>query len=191
MARSYDIAVLAQKVERLETEGIELPKVTSSDNGKVLQVVSGKWKKGSKMPDAVSANPGGEIDDDVTALQVGDDKYNIWNKTKVAISIPANTYNTYALALAAVEEAYDSLTLEEKLRSIVVRGDSVIFYIQNVNDKTFSFPEYVYSTGAKSLGQTIDLKNHTYTTLTNDNGTMTRSDIGGAEQGFKVELLIS
>lgn len=69
MARSYDIAVLAQKVEYLESAGIELPKVTSSDNGKVLQVVSGKWKKGSKMPEVVNALDSESTTDALSAAQ--------------------------------------------------------------------------------------------------------------------------
>lgn len=119
MARSYDIAVLAQKVEYLESAGIELPKVTSSDNGKVLQVVSGKWKKGSKMPDAVSANPEGEITNELTGLKIGDDKYKISPEIK-SYTIEGETTNSGALA---IPQEIDP----GKIIGCVVVGNSNIF----------------------------------------------------------------
>lgn len=137
MARSYDIAILSQKVEYLESAGIELPKVTSSDNGKVLQVVSGKWKKGSKMPDAVSANPEGEIANELTGIQIGDEKYKITQSPRIVVSIEANEYSTYALALAEVKTAFDELTDDEKRRSKLIIGNFILTFVKP-NDSSFS-----------------------------------------------------
>lgn len=55
MVNSYDVAVLSEKVAYLEaalkSAGIELPEVSASDNGKVLQVVNGAWATGQKIID--------------------------------------------------------------------------------------------------------------------------------------------
>lgn len=53
MVNSQNIAVLSEKVADLEAAiknaGIELPEVTSSDNGKALQVVNGAWATGDNL----------------------------------------------------------------------------------------------------------------------------------------------
>ena len=55
MVNNYDVAVLSEKVAYLEAAiknaGIELPEVTSEDNGKTLQVINGAWATGDKIPD--------------------------------------------------------------------------------------------------------------------------------------------
>lgn len=67
MINNQNIAVLSEKVAALEaaikTAGIELPKVTASDNGKTLQVVAGKWDKGIIIPElpAVTGSDNGKI----------------------------------------------------------------------------------------------------------------------------------
>lgn len=137
MARSYDIAILSQKVEYLESAGIELPKVTSSDNGKVLQVVSGKWKKGSKMPDAVSANPEGEITNELTAIQIGDTKYKIIETPKTVLTINANEYTSFGLAFAELKTAYETLTDSEKEKAFIVVNNQ-IYHNQNRALGTFT-----------------------------------------------------
>lgn len=59
MVNNYDVAVLSEKVAYLEAAiknaGIELPTVTSDDNGKTLQVVNGAWATGAKIPGVVNA----------------------------------------------------------------------------------------------------------------------------------------
>ena len=131
MVNNYDVAVLSEKVAYLEAAiknaGIELPEVTSEDNGKGLQVVNGAWDTGAIIPDPVTANPTGEITNEVTALQIGSTKYTIGTRSRVISTIAANEYNNYGLALAALKTAYDGLTLEEKLRSVVMRGDNVTY----------------------------------------------------------------
>ena len=84
MINNYDIAVLSEKVAYLEAAiknaGIELPEVTTDDNGKTLQVVNGAWATGSKIPgvvnsldstsetDALSAAQGKALDDKITGI---------------------------------------------------------------------------------------------------------------------------
>lgn len=66
MINTQNIAELSEKVAALEaaikTAGIELPTVTTDDNGKTLQVVAGKWDKGMKIPElpAVTASDNGK-----------------------------------------------------------------------------------------------------------------------------------
>lgn len=84
MINNYDPAVLSEKVAYLEAAiknaGIELPEVTTDDNGKTLQVIAGKWDKGNKIPgivntldststtDALSAAQGKELNGKITDL---------------------------------------------------------------------------------------------------------------------------
>ena len=81
MINTQNIAELSEKVAALEAAiknaGIELPEVTGADNGKTLQVIEGAWATGAIIPDAVMANPTGEITNNLTALQIGSTKYNI------------------------------------------------------------------------------------------------------------------
>ena len=50
----------------------------------------------------------------------------------LVLSIPANTYNTWALALARMKTAYDALTNDMKLKTIIKQGDG-IFHLANIN----------------------------------------------------------
>ena len=58
MINTQNIAELSEKVAALEaaikSAGIELPEVTSEDNGKTLQVVNGAWATGDKIPEVPS-----------------------------------------------------------------------------------------------------------------------------------------
>ena len=73
MINNYDIAVLSEKVAYLEAAiknaGIELPEVTTDDNGKTLQVVAGKWDKGNKIPGVVNALDSTSTTDALSAAQ--------------------------------------------------------------------------------------------------------------------------
>jgi hypothetical protein len=57
MVNSQNIAVLSEKVAALEAAlknaGVVLPEVTSSDNGKALQVVNGAWATGDNIYDLI------------------------------------------------------------------------------------------------------------------------------------------
>lgn len=78
MINNQNIAVLSEKVAAIEaalkTAGIELPEVTSADNGKGLQVVNGAWATGAIIPDAVTANPE-TTTSDLTAVSIGSTNY--------------------------------------------------------------------------------------------------------------------
>lgn len=73
MVNSYDVAVLSEKVAYLEAAiknaGIELPVVTSSDNGKTLQVVNGAWAVGDLIPEVVNALDSTSETDALSAAQ--------------------------------------------------------------------------------------------------------------------------
>ena len=65
------------KLEKYMEENAALPEVSASDNGSTLQVANGAWSVGDKIPDAVTANPTGEITNDLSGIQIGDTKYKI------------------------------------------------------------------------------------------------------------------
>ena len=55
----------------------------------------------------------------------------------VVKSIPANTYSTWALALAEIKTYFDNLTTEEKLRSKIIMGQT-IFFFSRFSDSSFA-----------------------------------------------------
>ena len=73
MINNQNIAVMSEKIAQLEaaikTAGIELPAVTTDDNGKALQVVAGKWDKGDKIPGVVNALNSTSTTDALSAAQ--------------------------------------------------------------------------------------------------------------------------
>ena len=73
MVNNYDVAVLSEKVAYLEAAiknaGIELPEVTSEDNGKTLQVVNGAWATGVKIPGVIDALDSTSTTDALSAAQ--------------------------------------------------------------------------------------------------------------------------
>ena len=80
MVNSQNIAILSEKVAALEAAiknaGIELPEVSSSDNGKALQVVDGAWAIGDIIPE-VTANPEASATGTLTKLGIGTNVYSI------------------------------------------------------------------------------------------------------------------
>ncbi|MBO7734814.1 MAG: hypothetical protein J6S67_19800 [Methanobrevibacter sp.] len=73
MVNSYDIAILSEKVARLEAllagGGVALPEVTSEDNGATLQVVGGVWAKGDEIPGVINALDSTSTTDALSAAQ--------------------------------------------------------------------------------------------------------------------------
>jgi hypothetical protein len=51
-------------------------------------------------------------------------------------------------------------------------------------------PNMAYNSEAKVSAQTIDLKNHTYTTAMITSGSVTKSDISSSAQALKLELIV-
>lgn len=81
-------------------------------------------------------------------------------KPRVVKNIPANSYNTYALALAELETYFNTLTNLEKATSYITRADNVKANINVINDKTFSCVNI--NTGNLINTQLLDLTNHEF-----------------------------
>ena len=96
MINTQNIAELSEKVAALEaaikTAGIELPSVTTDDNGKTLQVVAGKWDKGNKIPGVVNALDSTSTTDALSAAQgkVLNDKI---NANTLGTGVDLSSYN--------------------------------------------------------------------------------------------------
>ena len=73
MVNSYDVAILSEKVARLEAllaaGGVSLPEVSASDNGATLQVVNGAWAKGDEIPAIINALDSTSTTDGLSAAQ--------------------------------------------------------------------------------------------------------------------------
>ena len=95
MVNNYDVAVLSEKVAYLEAAiknaGIELPEVTSEDNGKTLQVVNGAWATGSKIPGVIDSLDSTSTTDALSAAQGKALKTAIENGEVLSDTITATT----------------------------------------------------------------------------------------------------
>ena len=105
----------------------------------------------------------------------------------VVLSIPANTYNTYALALTALETAYNALSNENKMRAKITRGDDIIYNNQKIDDKYFA---YSFNSADTVYFQTFDLKNKKFTVSTATSQGWAFNDYSSIAQSAKLELII-
>jgi len=62
---------------------------------------------------------------------------------RLILKIPSNTYPTFGDAIAALEQAYDTLTSAEKRRSFIMLGHDIYrIFSDNNNRKAFFRPWY-------------------------------------------------
>lgn len=89
------------------------------------------------------------------------------------LSISANAYSTYALALAAMETAFDTLTNTQKRNSYIVYSSNY----QKLNIYSHEYKTFIMVTPATNglALRSIELKNHQFILykLTADNYTTT------------------
>lgn len=116
-----------------------------------------------------------------------DEEYGGTFGATVALSIPANTYSTYALALAELETAYNALSNEEKMRAKITRGDTIIYSNQKIDDKYFT---YSFNSADTVYFQTFDLKNKKFTLATATSQGWAFNDYSSIAQSAKLELII-
>ncbi len=114
-----------------------------------------------------------------------DEEYGGTYGSTVVSSIPANTYNTYALALAELKTIYDTLTETEKLRSVIRLGDSVIASLFHMSGR------YSYSLASVNAFYIVSLSLDTnqYFLVTFGSGP-TYSDNSSQAQNMKIDLII-
>ena len=117
-----------------------------------------------------------------------DEEYGGTYGTTVVLSIPANTYSTYALALTALETAFDGLTETEKLRCKIRRNDAVIINLENISAKSFSACANQLSSNTFII-QEIILSTHNFYYLQFDS-TSHYTDFSNQAQSQKLELII-
>ena len=103
---------------------------------------------------------------------------------RVIKSISANTYTTYALALAELWTAFNALFVEEKRKAIIVRGDNLIYHIDTLSVGRFS----TATVGASSYDvQSVILSTNKFYTFTSPN---TYSDYSSSAQSNKLDLIV-
>ena len=107
----------------------------------------------------------------------------------VVKSIPANTYNTYALALAELLTYFNGLTLAQKYRAKIIRNDRLIY---DITDNAGKFATlYVPNNQGYAIFQTISLDEGKYYEIGLVNGqTISVTNLSNNRQINKLELIV-
>jgi hypothetical protein len=137
------------------------------------------------------------IDDEAYTTLTGDDvQYDITHtvsdmidgiKYKTIVDIPADTYNTYALALAAIKTEFDKLSDEEKMRSRLVRGHLIV---ANIFSLTGRFSLCILNNTTQSvLTYELDSSKY-YSSAFGTSGNMTITDNSSSAQSQRLELVL-
>ena len=129
MINTQNIAELSEKVAALEAAiknaGIELPTVTTDDNGKTLQVVAGKWDKGMIIPEL----PAVTSDDNGKALIVSS---GAWSANNIPAEIKSGTLE---VTLDSNGECITNIT-NQTFISGYVRGASTLAFGRKTSNGT-------------------------------------------------------
>lgn len=158
MVNNYDVAVLSEKVAYLEAAiknaGIELPTVTSDDNGKTLQVIEGAWATGMLLPEL----PAVTGDDNGKTLQVSSGAWATGSKIPGVVNTLDSTSTTDALSAAQGKELDGKITGLIKTKTVtgttLATGNlsldlqsttSIIVGLQNESGGYIVLP-YIYNT---------------------------------------------
>lgn len=105
------------------------------------------------------------------------------------LSIPANTYSTYADASAALETAYDTLTTEEKRRSFIMIGHD-IYKICNDNNKVKLFNHPWYDSSSNLIIYFLALKNRRFGKFTVSTSGLTVDALDQNAQEYLMSLYV-
>ena len=180
MINNQNIGVLSEKVARLESDvkTLALPPVETTDEGKALVVnSSGAWEAAIIDGDDVPYSEGVSVSDELTKL----------NSVTTVLSIAADTYTSWSDALAALYVEFAKLTNTEKLKSVVVRADNIVYHLSS------AFGDYycAYKSGVSDMDhQMVSLSSGLFVSVKTLATGNTVTDNSSATQGQKIELLI-
>ena len=108
----------------------------------------------------------------------------------LVLSIPANTYNTWALALNALETAFNSLSDENKLKTIIKRGN-IIYHLSTIATTQIHFVSTYGILNAGNVAvQDIDIKEHKFCVITIASGGNTNNDYSSSAQDAQIDLYV-
>lgn len=84
---------------------------------------------------------------------------------RTVLDIPANTYNTYALALAAMYTAWQGLSEAERFNSFIIKGSNLIIFRADLMKDSFALYTRAVADSSTSavIIQGLGLKNAKYT----------------------------
>lgn len=111
---------------------------------------------------------------------------------KLVLSIPANTYASYTLALAALEAAFSDLSDDEKKKTQLIRSDVIIYNLtaMSANSHDFSYCTCDANNNGRMFLEHIDLKAGVWISLQNSSGANSVTDYSSQAQTQKLDLYI-
>lgn len=106
---TWNPAQLNQRINEVEAKvaaAVELPTVTTDDNGKALQVVEGGWATGSKIPGVVNALDSTSATDALSAAQGKElnNKLVFENLASIQMGTNSDDHRLYILAFENAEK---------------------------------------------------------------------------------------
>ena len=178
MINNQNIGVLSEKVARLESDvkTLALPSVTSSDEGKSPVVnASGSWEAANIRADNVILSEGVSVKDAVDTLESG----------VSLLSIPANTYSTWELALQALYVEYNKLTTEQKKRCSLIRSNDIIYKCTAVSG---AFSSVYAGAATRTIIQSVFLESGIFLSHKLEGATIETTSQSNEPQGYSIEL---
>ena len=104
------------------------------------------------------------------------------------LSIPANTYNTWALALQALNVEYNKLTTEQKKRCSIIRSDDIVYKCSAISS---AFTSVYAGSTTKTIIQSLFLASGIFLSHNLEGATISTDSWSNNAQNYKIELRIN
>jgi len=103
------------------------------------------------------------------------------------LSIPANTYNTWALALQAIYTEFNKLTAEQKRKSKIIRNDEIVFKCSALSG---AFEATYAGSATKVIIQNFYLSSGIFLNTEMESSTISTTSRASESQSQKLEFII-
>lgn len=104
------------------------------------------------------------------------------------LTIPANTYNTWTLALQALYVEYNKLTTEQKKRCSIIRNNDIVYKCSAISS---AFTSVYAGSTTLTVIQSLFLQNGIYLNHNIEGATISSTSLSNTTQHQKIELRLN